>query len=105
MSKISWRMRLKQELEELALKEPSFVPLQAGMFVNDSLELLKMDLSDVGVRHAVAFTNLNIRHSVDVSASSVAVAREIRISIIAIVLGLTAATIVKSVLASKRPVH
>lgn len=98
-------MRLKQELEELTLKESSFVPLYAGMLINDSLELLKMDLSDVGVRHTVAFTNLNIKHSVDASASSVAIAREIRISIIAIVLGLTAATIVKSVLASKRPVH
>ncbi len=61
-----------------------------------------MDLSDVGVRHAVAFTTLNIIHSVDISPSAVSIAREIRISIIAIVVGLTAASIVKSVLLSKK---
>lgn len=63
-----------------------------------------MDLSDVGVRHAVAFTTLNVKHSLDISPSTVSIAREVRISIIAIVVGLTAASIVKSVLNSKRPV-
>lgn len=62
-----------------------------------------MDLSDVGVRHAVAFGSLNIRHFVDISPSTISIAKEIRISIIAIVLGLTAASIIKSVLASKKP--
>lgn len=62
-----------------------------------------MELSDVGVRHAIAFSTLNIRHTLDISPSTVSVAKEIRISIIAIVLGLTAASIIKSVLASRKP--
>ncbi len=61
-----------------------------------------MDLSDVGIRHAVAFSNLNIRHSLDTSASTVSLAREIRISIIVIVVGLTATSLIKSVLAARK---
>ena len=64
-----------------------------------------MDLSDVGVRHAVAFTTLNIKHSVEFSPSTLSLAREIRISIIAVVVGLTAASIAKSVLLLKRSVQ
>lgn len=64
-----------------------------------------MDLSDVAVRHAIAFSTLNIKHSVDLSPSTLSIAREIRISIVAIVLGLTAASIVKSVLASRDHQH
>ena len=66
-----------------------------------------MDFSDVAVRHAIAFSTLNIKHSVDVdlSSSTLSIAREIRISIVAIVLGLTAASIVKSVLASRDHQH
>jgi len=60
-----------------------------------------MDLSDVAVRHAVAFTTWNVKHSIDISPSAVLVAREIRIGIIAIVLGFTAASIVKTVLSSR----
>lgn len=70
--------------------------LEAGAFS------FEMDLADVGVRHAVAFTTLNINHSVDISPSTLSLARELRISIIAIVLGLTAASIVRSVLATKK---
>lgn len=55
-----------------------------------------MDLSDVGVRHAVAFSNLNIRHSLDVSPATVSLAKELRYCVIAIVLGVTAASIVGS---------
>ena len=62
-----------------------------------------MDLSDVAVKHAVAFTTWNVKHSIDISPSTVSIAREVRISIIAIVLGVTAASIVKSVLASNKP--
>lgn len=62
-----------------------------------------MDLSDVAVRHAVAFSTFNIKHSIDLSPSAVSIAREIRISVVAIVLGLTAASIAKSVLASRKP--
>lgn len=60
-----------------------------------------MDLSDVAVRHAIAFSTLNIKHTIDLSPSTVSIAREIRISVVAIVLGLTVASIARSVLASR----
>ena len=61
-----------------------------------------MDISDVGVRHAVAFNTLNIRHSVDISPSTVSVAKELRYCVVVIVAGLCTASIVKSVLEYKR---
>lgn len=61
-----------------------------------------MDFSDVGVRHAVAFTSLNIKHSVEFSPSTVSVAKEVRYCVVAVVVGLTAASIVKSVLDYRR---
>ena len=61
-----------------------------------------MDMSDVAVRHAVAFNSLNIKHSVDLSSTTISVAREIRICVIAIVLGLTTASIVKNYLNYRR---
>ena len=58
-----------------------------------------MDFTDgVAVRHAVAFTTLNIKHSVELSPSTVSFAKEIRYCIIAIVAGFSAVSIVKSVL-------
>lgn len=60
-----------------------------------------MDMSDMGVRHAVAVSTFNVKHSVDLSPSTVAVAREIRLSIIAIVVGIGVLSIVKSLLSSK----
>lgn len=62
----------------------------------------EMDLSDVAVKHAVAFTTWNVKHSVDISPSAVSLAREVRISVIAIVLGWTTISIVRSVLASRK---
>lgn len=64
-----------------------------------------MDLSngDIAVRHVIAFSTLNLKHSIDLSPSALSIAREIRISIVAIVFGLTTASIVKSLLASKKP--
>lgn len=61
-----------------------------------------MDFSDVGVRHAVAFTNLNLKHSIDFSPSTVSIAKEVRYCVIAIVVGFSAASIVKSVLDYRR---
>ena len=61
-----------------------------------------MDLSDVAVRHAVAFTALNIKHSVDFSPSTLSFAKEIRYCVIAIVTGATIASVVRSVLESRR---
>ena len=59
-------------------------------------------MSDVGVRHAVAFpNNLNIHHFVDLSPSVTSVTREIRISVVAIVVGVAAVSIIKTVLSSK----
>ena len=62
-----------------------------------------MDISDVGVKHAVAFTNLRIQHSIDISPAAVSIAREIRIGVVTIVIGLAAASIVKSVLSTRKP--
>ena len=61
-----------------------------------------MDFSDVGVRHAVAFTNLNIKHSVEFAPTTVSLAKELRYCVFAVVAGLTAASIVKSVLDYKK---
>lgn len=57
-----------------------------------------MDLSDVGVRHAVSFAPLNIKHSVDISPTAVSIAREIRYCVIAVVVGFATVSIVKSLL-------
>ena len=63
-----------------------------------------MDISDVAVRHVVALPPLSVRHSVDITASSstLSIVKEIRFCVIAIVLGLTTASVVKSVLSYKR---
>ena len=63
-----------------------------------------MDLqSDIAVRHAVAFTTLNIRHSLDISPSTLSFAKELRYCVIVIVVGFTATSIVRSVLDYWRP--
>lgn len=61
-----------------------------------------MDLSDVGVRHAVAFNTLNIRHSLELSPSTVSIAKELRYCVVVIVAGLCTASVVKSVLEYKK---
>ena len=61
-----------------------------------------MDLSDVAVRHAVAVSPVNVRHSLELSPSTVSTAREIKFCVIAIVVGFTAASIVKSILVHRR---
>lgn len=58
-----------------------------------------MDLSDVGVRHAVSFAALSIKHSVDISPAAVSIARELRYCVIAVVVGFSTVSIVKSLLA------
>jgi hypothetical protein len=60
-----------------------------------------MEFSD-GVRHAVAFNTLNIRHLVDLSPSTLLFAKEIRYCVIAIVLGFATTSFVKSVLNCRR---
>ena len=60
-----------------------------------------MDLSDVGVRHKVAFSTINIRHSVEISPSTVSLAKELRYCILFVVIGVTSASIVRSVLTWK----
>jgi hypothetical protein len=69
---------------------------------------LAMDLSDVGIRHAVSFVPLNIKHSIDISPTAVSIAKEVRHCVIAIVLGFAAVSVVKSLLAhehSKRSLN
>ena len=60
-----------------------------------------MDISDVGVRHAVAFTGLKITHSIELSPSTIQIAKEIRYCVIAAVLGFTAVSITRTILSSK----
>ena len=62
----------------------------------------QMDISDVAVRHVVSIPALNVRHTFDFSHSTVSIAKEIRICVIATVIGLTTASIVRSVLMYKR---
>ena len=57
-----------------------------------------MDLSDVGVRHAVSFAPLSIKHSVDISSAAVSIARELRYCVIAVVVGISTVSIVKNLL-------
>ena len=62
-----------------------------------------MDKSDVvAFRHSVAFSNLRIEHSVDLSPTTVALAREVRLCIIALVVGIAGISIVKSVLSFRK---
>ena len=63
-----------------------------------------MDISDVAVRHVVAVPPLNIQHSVNITSSSstLSIVREIRFCVIAIVIGLTTASIVKGVLVYRK---
>ena len=60
-----------------------------------------MDLSDVGIRHNVAFSTINICHTVDVSPSAVSLAKEFRYCILFVVIGITSVSIVRSVLSWK----
>ena len=58
-----------------------------------------MDFVDgAAVRHAVAFTTLNIRHSIELSPSTASIAKEVRYCIITIVVAFSVVSIVKSVL-------
>lgn len=61
-----------------------------------------MEVSDAGIRHAVAFNTLNIRHLVELTPASISLAREIRYCVIAVVVGFAATSIVKSVLNYRR---
>ena len=54
--------------------------------------------SDVGVRHSVVLSNLNIQHLVDFSPATVSIVREIRYCVIAIVLGWTTTRVVSALL-------
>jgi hypothetical protein len=61
-----------------------------------------MEISDAGIRHAVAFNTLNIRHLVDISPNTVLFAKEIRYCVIVVVVGVATTSIVKSVLSYRR---
>ena len=62
-----------------------------------------MDFSDVNARVHVAFSPINIlvRHSVEFSPSTVSLAKELRYCILFVVIGVTSASIVRSVLTWK----
>lgn len=74
----------------------------ASVFEDATLENT-MDLSDIGVRHSVAFTNLNIKHSIELSPSTVSVVRELRYCLIAIVVGLVVTRVTESLLYPRKP--
>ncbi|KAE8355262.1 hypothetical protein BDV28DRAFT_155564 [Aspergillus coremiiformis] len=54
--------------------------------------------SDVGVRHSVVLSSLNIQHLVDFSPATVSIVREIRACVIAIVVGWTTTRVVSAIL-------
>ena len=66
------------------------------------LLLRPMEISDAGIRHAVAFNTLNIRHLVDLSPAILSLAKEVRYCVIAVVIGFATTSIVKSVLNYRR---
>ena len=59
-----------------------------------------MDLSDVGVRHNVAFSTLNIHHSLDISPSVLSVAKEVRNCVLILAAAFATVRIVQAVLVS-----
>ena len=54
-----------------------------------------MDLTDVGVRHTV-LNSVQLRHFIDFSPSAVTIAKEVRICVIAIVVGWITTRVVSS---------
>jgi len=61
------------------------------------LAVRKMDISDVGVRHAVAFPNqLLIKHSIELSPSTVDIAKEIRNTVIAVAVAWAVVSVVRN---------
>ena len=61
-----------------------------------------MDLSDVGVRHAVQFGELRIKHIVEVSPVAASIARDLRYCVIAVIVGLSTVTLVKTYFAARQ---
>ncbi len=55
------------------------------------------------IRHEVAVKAINVRHLIDVSPATLSIAREVRYCVIAIVVGWASASIIRSVLSSRRP--
>jgi hypothetical protein len=64
---------------------------------------MDLSVSDVAVRHALTCTTLTIQHSLDISPSTLLLAKELRYCVITVVLGFTAVTIFRSVLEHRRP--
>lgn len=59
-----------------------------------------MDFGE-GIKHEVAVKVINVRHLIDVSPSTLSLAKEVRYCIIALVLGFGITTITRSYLASR----
>lgn len=55
-----------------------------------------MDLGFESIKHEVAWKTLNVRHLIEVSPSTVAIAREVRITIIAVALCITGVQFARS---------
>jgi hypothetical protein len=64
------------------------------------LSFFLMDFGE-GIKHEVAVKVINVRHLIDVSPSTLSLAKEVRYCIIALVLGFGITTITRSYLASR----
>ena len=60
-----------------------------------------MDFGD-GIKHELAVKTWNVRHLIEFNPATVDIAREVRICVIAVVLGFSVTTIVQSVLSHRR---
>lgn len=60
-----------------------------------------MDLSEIAVGHGVKFTELHIKHTIELSPVAASVARELRHCVIVIAIGISIVTISKCYLASR----
>ncbi|KAI9886504.1 MAG: hypothetical protein M1823_001684 [Watsoniomyces obsoletus] len=62
-----------------------------------------MDASNIGVNHAVVFEEVRFRHIIDASPAVLSIAREIRYSVIAIVVGISTVAIARAFIAVRNP--
>lgn len=66
------------------------------------LELRMDSLFTEAIRHEVAVKTVNVRHLIDVSPTTLCIAREVRYCVIAIAVGWASASIIRSILSSRR---
>jgi hypothetical protein len=95
-------INLKSKVGAVFLASSGVAALYLLLHFWASCLVLLMEISDAGIRHAVAFNTLNIRHLIDLSPTTVSFAKEIRYCVIAVVIGFATTSVVKSVLNYRR---